>query len=116
MNITHGFKGSVPREHWPQILRDFPCRGVHVGECVTGKPLRHAAHAHTHTDPIGHICFRSSNQFHDYSTVVHELAHVITRQGHTRRWFECLKRLPGSESAVEWASKRYKQFRSEIRT
>lgn len=113
--VAHGFKGIVPREHWHKVLKDFPCRGVHVGSCIDGKRISHSAHAHTSGEFEGWICFRSHNVFHNHSTVVHELAHVITRQGHTKRWFECLKRLPDSGDAVKWASERYKQFRSEMR-
>lgn len=71
-------------------------RGLFVGGCVTrgvGSSFRHQAHAHI--DPtdehLGWICVRSWRRLHTAAgrpsqIMLHELAHLLTGQGHTDKW------------------------------
>lgn len=69
-----------------------------------------AAHAHTHPkDPAkGIICFRSMREFKKETTVKHELAHIITSEGHTKNWAEQYVALGTPKwLTVEWLQKKY---------
>ena len=93
---------SLPRSAWPADLLHPEVKGVCVGGCAaTGKRLgsRHA-HAHTEGPHRGWICFRSPQTYAEKSTRLHELAHVVTREGHTKRWREFLLQIGGTLDAV----------------
>jgi hypothetical protein len=66
-------------------------KGAFVGGCVErgdGSSFRASAHSHTNpTDKYrGWICFRSMKNYNDEQTRLHELAHILTMQGHTAKW------------------------------
>lgn len=70
--------------------------GLFVGGCVErgpGSSFRRQAHAHAHPTSArwGWVCVRSWRRLLTASgapsqLLLHELAHVITGQGHTDRW------------------------------
>ena len=93
---------SLPRSAWPADLQHPEVHGVCIGGCaVTGKRLGSLhAHAHTHDAYRGWICFRSRVTFAERLTRLHELAHVVTREGHTKRWREFLLQIGGTLDAV----------------
>ena len=100
-------KVIVPRGEWPEDLRHPEVRGIAVGGCVAGDQLgRHTAHAHIHKHR-GWICFRNVVALADRATRLHELAHVVTREGHTRRWREFLLQIGGSLDPVPGISRDY---------
>jgi hypothetical protein len=92
---------KLPRKDW---LTPHPeLRGVFVGGCVergVGSKFRAKAHAHTAGPFRGWICFRGSRWLHVRMLWLHELAHVVTREGHTRRWREYLLAIGGTLDPV----------------
>lgn len=71
-------------------------KGVFVGGCVErgdGSSFRAIAHAHTskRDEQHGWICVRSPKRLYTANgtpsqTMLHELAHIVTGQGHTDKW------------------------------
>jgi len=124
----------------PEYMKECPqLMGVCIGYCVVtgkwtkgirlkdnkgnylknaeGKFLRlppHAAHAHTGGDGKGWICFRTMADFEKETTCKHELAHIITEEGHTRKWAEKYVELIADNPkkakwlTVEWLQRKYK--------
>lgn len=95
--------GSLPRRQWPQLLRHPKVQGVFVGGCVDrgiGYRFRHMAHAHIVGPYLGWICFRSGRHVDRRELLLHELAHVVTQEGHTRTWREYLLAIGGTLKAV----------------
>jgi len=94
----------VPRREWPQeLLRSHAIKGVFVGGCVcrgTGSSFRAKAHAHTHAPFKGWLCFRRADRLQCRELVIHELAHLVTGEGHTDNWRACVVRLGGTLDAV----------------
>lgn len=100
----------LPRSDWPADLQHPEVRGIAVGGCIDNRRrrgLRHLAHAHTHGLQRGWICFRSDTVLADASTRLHELAHVVTREGHTKRWRAFLLQIGGTLDAVPGISRDY---------
>jgi hypothetical protein len=93
--------GHLPRRHW---LVDHPeVRGVFVGGCVergVGSRFRAKAHAHFAGPHRGWICFLSAKWLHVRALWLHELAHVVTREGHTARWRLFLLQIGGTLDPV----------------
>jgi hypothetical protein len=78
-------------------------RGVFVGGCVArgeGSRFRAKAHAHVSGHYRGWICFLSSKWLHVRALWLHELAHVVTRQGHTDVWRRFLLQIGGTLDEV----------------
>ena len=78
-------------------------RGVFVGGCVDrgeGSRFRAKAHSHIRDPHRGWICFLSSKWLHVRELWLHELAHVVTRQGHTDRWRKFLLQIGGTLDEV----------------
>jgi hypothetical protein len=92
----------LPREAWPEDLRHPEVKGVAVGGCGPKGTRLGRLHAHAHTGGAsrGWICFRSRVTFGEKTTRLHELAHVVTREGHTRRWREFLLQIGGTLEAT----------------
>lgn len=92
----------LPRHLWPLELRQsFAVKGVFVGGCVQrkhfGKYSMAYAHAHHHSvNHEGWICFRDASHLSNHWLVLHELAHLVARQGHTAAWRKCLLKLGGT--------------------
>lgn len=95
-------QGVVPPEGIPEVLRRPEVAGVFIGGCVArglGSSFRAQAHAHTSGEHLGWICIRGWRRLYQRQLLLHELAHVITRQGHTDRWRNCLRELGGRVEA-----------------
>ena len=96
-------QGVLPAAAWPLALLHPEVRGVFVGGCVergVGSRFRAKAHAHTHGPRLGWICFLSAARLTSRELCLHELAHVITREGHTARWREFLLQIGGTLDEV----------------
>jgi hypothetical protein len=101
---------ALAPELWPEDLRHEAVRGVAVGGCgPEGSRIHDPDIAHAHTDGLsrGWICFGSEAALADRQTRLHELAHVVTGDGHTARWRACLLSLGGSLDAVPGGSRSY---------
>jgi len=80
-----------------------PLAGVFVGGCIVrgeGSSFRASAHAHIAGPFAGWICVRSAKRLYASSgrpsqTMLHELAHIITRKGHTDRFRRVFRELGG---------------------
>ena len=103
-----------PFEKYPEV------KGVFVGGCARrgdGSSFRARAHAHCfgNDEFAGWICVRSPKRLYAPSdkpskTMLHELAHILTKQGHTKKWAMMLKELGGT---ISWYAK-YKGVRKGI--
>lgn len=100
--------GSLPRAAW---VVDHPgLRGVFVGGCVergVGSRFRAKAHAHTSGEHRGWICFLSNRWLGERMLWLHELAHAVMREGHTRRWREFLLQIGGTLDEVPGVLRSY---------
>lgn len=94
---------SLQRDKWPETLYGYySVAGVYVGGCVSGaKSFRAKAHAHTEQENGGWICFLSAKRLADDALVIHELAHVLTGQGHTDGWRKMVVALGGTLSETD---------------
>jgi len=96
------YQGIVPPEGIPEELRRPEVAGVFIGGCVergVGSSFRARAHAHTSGEHLGWICIRGWRRLYQRGLMLHELAHVLTRQGHTDKWRDCLRALGGKVAA-----------------
>ncbi|HSE61190.1 MAG TPA: hypothetical protein VLA88_02760 [Candidatus Saccharimonadales bacterium] len=78
-------------------------RGVFVGGCVAGELPRMKEDAHAHTDGTdyhGWVCFLTPANLEDPEVRAHELAHILTGQGHTIRWRNMMAQLGYPEARV----------------
>jgi len=93
-------RGKVPRHAWPECLQGHPkMRGLFTGGCVergVGSSFRAKAHAHMSGHHFGWICVRKPGRIEDRELMLHELAHILTEQGHTPAWRERLQELGGT--------------------
>lgn len=93
----------LDRSEWPpDLLRpEAACvAGVFVGGCVArgdGSGFRRQAHAH-HPDGrfAGWICIRSPRRIGERSLILHELAHVVSGEGHSDAFRRALVALGGT--------------------
>lgn len=95
--------GPLPRRQWPPLLKHPKVRGIFVGGCIDrglGYRFHHMAHAHLVGPHEGWICFRSTRHMDRLELQMHELAHVVTREQHTRTWREYLLAIGGTLAAV----------------
>lgn len=92
-------QGVVQAENMPEVLREHPeLKGVFIGGCVdrgVGSSFRAQAHAHTSGKNKGWICIRGWRRLYQRQLLLHELAHILTGQGHTDVWRTRLRQLGG---------------------
>lgn len=80
----------------PDDMRVPGVKGVYVGGCVARGlgSIGGLAYAHAHLRPRdswrGWVCFQHPNDMKRKSARMHELAHILTGEGHTRRWRETM--------------------------
>lgn len=94
----------------PQELRRSEVSGVFAGGCVVGgEGSRFRAKAHTHTEGKfnGWVCFLSPKRLACRELVLHELAHVLTTEGHTDNWRKKLIEIGGTIDEVPGLLKSY---------
>ena len=99
----------------PDYLRHESLRGVFVGGCVAhgdGARFMAKAHAHTSGPHTGWICVLSAKRLQCAPLMLHELAHIITGDGHTDRWRTALLAIGGTLDACPGRSARVSQARS----
>lgn len=72
-------------------------KGVYVGGCVKTEPGPLGggviAHAHVAGDHKGWVCFQLPELLADLALCAHELAHLLTEEGHTDRWRQAMQKL-----------------------
>jgi hypothetical protein len=109
--VNRASRGILLLGEWPEDLQHPAVRGLYLGGCVGKGPgtrhLRGSAHAHTSGPHAGWICFRTPIALESRHVRLHELAHVLTRQGHTKRWRQQLLALGGSLDEVSGLSRDY---------
>lgn len=90
--------GEVP------VLPDMPgVKGIFLGGCVDtrqpgniSKRCSALAHAHISGRNKGWVCFQLPEYYHDPKhrwVRMHELAHIMSGQGHTDKWREAMMKL-----------------------
>lgn len=107
---TDIMNGKLPKTQWPQELKHPEVQGVFCGGCVergVGSRFRAKAHAHTSGAFRGWICFLSHKRLKERLICLHELAHIVTREGHTKRWREYLLQIGGTLDAVPGLMRSY---------
>ena len=107
----------LPREAWPEDLQHPEVKGIAIGGCGPKGTRLGSLHAHAHTkgESRGWICFRSGVTFQEKTTRLHELAHVVTREGHTKRWREFLLQIGGTLEATAGCRDYYPKKRTRAR-
>src|SRR3990167_9377516 len=75
-------------------------RGIFYGGCIErkeGSSFRAKAHAHCFKADkyFGWICYRSAKRLSDRRLLIHELSHILTKNGNTRKFYKCVRRLGG---------------------
>src|SRR5277367_2219471 len=78
---------ALKKQFFPPVLANHPeVKGICIQECVTmmDPPENSLAHTHVyHSDQfLGWICFRDLSCIIDEQVVLHELAHLLTREYH----------------------------------
>lgn len=109
---------KVPLNDIPAILKPYmvgrgkqrKLKGIFVRGCIergTGSSFRRRAHAHiVKSDPYrGWICVRAEWRLSEEQLMLHELAHILTNQGHTDKWRETAESL--GYKTRWWESKEY---------
>lgn len=94
----------------PKELQRPEVRGVFVGGCVErgdGSRFRAKAHAHTDGEHAGWICYLSAKRLPIREIALHELAHILSGEGHTDKWRETLLAIGGTLDAVPGILKSY---------
>lgn len=100
-----------PFEQHKQVM------GVFVEGCVDrgdGSRFRHQAHSHTSGHNKGWICVLSWRRLYNQdgkasALMLHELAHILSGDGHTDKWRKQLRELGGQ--VRYWETKEYTQLR-----
>src|SRR5262245_38258019 len=104
MATRRRLRGLLRREQYPACLqRSHALKGVFVGGCVergVGSSFRAKAHAQSHGPYRGWICVRKAERLADDMLMIHELAHVVTGQGHTDTWRRKVLELGGTLDAT----------------
>lgn len=95
----------LPPEEWPVCLKPHAhaLKGIFVGGCVErgdGSRFRAKAHAHTSGEHKGWMCVLSAKRLESEAIMLHEVAHLITLQGHTDKWRKCVLEIGGTLDAV----------------
>lgn len=88
----------------PVELQRPEVAGVFVGGCVArgdGSSFRHTAHSHTEGTHKGWICVRAARRLSERVLMLHELAHILTGEGHTDKWRAKLLELGGTLEGLE---------------
>jgi hypothetical protein len=83
----------------PIVLQRSEVIGVFVGGCIIGEFVdSHLAHAHTDLEnpAQGWICFKDEIYLNHVNICLHELAHILTNQGHTDVWRKKLLEIGGT--------------------
>jgi hypothetical protein len=97
---------KLARKDWPGFIPSNKLiKGFFTGGCVArgaGSSFRAKAHAHARpTDPnFGWICVRAEHRIQDRDLMLHEVAHILTQEGHTVTWRDCLLRIGGTLDAT----------------
>ena len=106
----------VQVEDLPDFMQGYDrLRGVYVGGCIgdpTGKwDKSHTAHAHTHGQWQGYICFMNERKFRSHLLLKHELSHILSRSGHTKAWaavYVSLKNPTNQWLTMDFLKQKYK--------
>lgn len=87
------------------LFKDFPNVPVFIGGCIDrgrGSSFRRKAHAHiSGCTNAGFICVRSIKRvfmrdgIRPSHLMIHELAHIVSNQGHTDKWRKTVHKLGG---------------------
>lgn len=117
---------AIRFKHFDSYRASGVLRGVFLGGCVErgdGSSFRARAHAHISGPKVsqiydGWICVRSRRRLMNggrpSNLMLHELAHLISRQGHTDKFRAVLRSLGGR--ATLNAAKRKKRQQQEVTT
>lgn len=104
-----------PKSKWPACLRNHKqLKGVYVGGCINGINWDQTKYggvftrnviplAHAHTSRIinpGWMCLQHENYLQEPYLLIHELAHILSDQGHNDRWRKKVLELGGTLDAV----------------
>jgi len=93
---------ETPKEFLTDEIWKTGFRGIFVGGCIErkeGSSVRRKAHAHCykeHDNYFGYICVRSPKRLYDRKgnaslLLWHEMAHIATRSGHSRKFYLWLR-------------------------
>lgn len=102
-------EGCIYNGKWSKGQRIKDTDGNYIkrnGKYVREPPA--SAHAHTDGHYKGWICFRTLKDLNKETTCKHELAHIITGEGHTKKWAEKYVELQTPKwLTVDWLQRKY---------
>lgn len=87
----------------PKELDHPLVKGVFANGCVErgdGSRFRRKAHSHIKGKFEGWICFLSAKRLSEKMLILHELAHIISKQGHTDKFRKILLEIGGTIDPV----------------
>lgn len=102
IKIANGEKMILEKSQYPLDLQNEVVKGVFVGGCVDrgeGSRFHAKAHAHTSGANKGWMCFLKFNRIKEPMLVKHELAHLLTDEGHNDKWRAKVLELGGTLDA-----------------
>jgi len=80
----------------PKHLEHEKLKGICCNACVeggVGSRFRAKAHAHINGEWKGWICFLSEKRLNQKKLGLHELAHIISEEGHTDKFRQVCKEI-----------------------
>jgi len=104
---------------YPECLKQFDAK-IFVGGCISrgeGSRFRAKAHAHlSYGNPNrepnpGWICFLSAKRLSSKELCLHEMAHILTNNFHTKKWREKLLEIGGTLDEVPGILRSYQPKR-----
>lgn len=107
---------QLHQKRWPKYLQEYQeLKGIWIGQCFGGYAWEEhppeLAHAHKED---GWICLRQHNFINSRLLMLHELAHVLTRSDHNKKWRRKLLSLGGTLDSYPiediWTRPYYKEI------
>jgi hypothetical protein len=107
----------VLKRDYPAFLKPYSkqIKGISVGSCVCkvydSHDIGKTDHAHAHLKPrleserkegpwAGWLCVRSLTALNNKPLMLHELAHLLTNEGHNDKWRRKLLKIGGTLKAT----------------
>ena len=112
----------IPRAAWPAVLHPFADRlaGLAVGGCIdpdVGDLPGAGTLAHCHVNPRqrvdfdGWICVKSARVLGFRLLLLHEVGHLLTRDGHGDRWRKKVRQIGGRLGPVTYSGMQLLDYR-----
>ena len=103
---------TLTPDQYPDSLKPHAAhiKGIFVCGCISrgeGSRFRAKAHAHTTGKHKGWLCVLSAKRLPEPMLMLHEVAHLISEEGHTAKWRETVLTIGGTLDPVPGLLKSY---------